>query len=67
MAELDVGGIFFPPFLLCMVLGFTGRILLSRILEATGAYRLIWHRPIFDTSLFLIITGVLFFLTSAQG
>lgn len=64
MAELDIGGVFLPPFLLCMLLGFAGRIVLSRLLEASNAYRFIWHRPIFDTSIFLIMTGVLFFLTS---
>jgi len=36
------------------------RLLLSRVLESISSYRLVWQRPLFDTALFLILTGTAF-------
>jgi hypothetical protein len=60
IGEIDIAGIFISPLLLCMVIGFAVRIMLSRLLEAAGFYRLVWQRPLFDTSLLLILTGAAF-------
>lgn len=58
IGELNIAGIFISPLLLCMIAAFVARIVLSRILEVVGLYRLIWQRPLFDTALFLILIGV---------
>lgn len=60
IGEIDVAGIFISPLLLCMLVAFTVRILLSRLLEAAGFYRFVWQRPLFDTALLLILTGAAF-------
>ncbi|MFX4086873.1 MULTISPECIES: DUF1656 domain-containing protein [Sphingobium] len=57
IGEIDVAGIFFSPLLLCIVIGFAARLLASRLLEIAGFYRFVWQRPLFDTALFLILTG----------
>ncbi|WP_442957574.1 DUF1656 domain-containing protein [Photobacterium sp. 53610] len=58
--ELDILGIFVSPLLICMVLAFFLRILLSNLLLKTGFYRLIAQRPIFDSALFVSLTGLVF-------
>jgi len=60
IGEIDIAGIFVSPLLLCMVIGFAVRIMLSRLLDALGFYRIVWQRPLFDTALFLILTGAAF-------
>lgn len=60
IGEIDIAGIFVSPLLLCMIVAFVVRILLSRLFEAIGLYRVIWQRPLFDTALFLILIGVAF-------
>ena len=60
IGEIDIAGIFLSPLLLCVGIGFAARLLVSRLLEAAGFYRLVWQRPLFDTSLFLILTGAAF-------
>ncbi|MBB6193554.1 hypothetical protein FHS51_003812 [Sphingobium wenxiniae] len=60
IGEVDVAGIFISPLLLCLLVGFATRIVLSRLLEWVGFYRYIWRRPLFDTALFLILTGAAF-------
>jgi len=60
IGEIDIAGIFISPLLLCMIVGFAIRLLLSRLLEAAGFYRAVWQRPLFDTALFLILTGAAF-------
>jgi hypothetical protein len=60
IGEIDIAGIFVSPLLLCMVIGFAARIMLSRLLDAVGFYRIVWQRPLFDTALLLILTGAAF-------
>lgn len=60
IGEINIAGIFISPLLLCMLVGFTLRILVSRVLEPLGFYRLVWQRPLFDTALFLVLTGAAF-------
>ncbi|MGE4429596.1 MAG: DUF1656 domain-containing protein [Sphingobium sp.] len=65
IGEIDIAGVFISPLLLCMVLAFAARLLLSRLLAAVGFYRLVWQRPLFDIALFLILTGAAFLLLRA--
>ncbi|OYW88974.1 MAG: DUF1656 domain-containing protein [Sphingobium sp. 32-64-5] len=65
IGEIDIAGVFISPLLLCMVLAFAARLLLSRLLTTFGFYRLVWQRPLFDTALFLLLTGAIFLLLRA--
>ncbi|WP_269525220.1 DUF1656 domain-containing protein [Coraliomargarita parva] len=60
MTEIDISGVFFSPLLLCMLVALATRVLLSRVLERVGFYQLVWHRPLFDISLFFLFTGASF-------
>jgi len=64
-AELDLAGVFVSPLLLCLLVAFFGRILLSRLFSALGLYRLVWHRTLFDISLFFVLVGLAFAAFSA--
>lgn len=60
IGEIDIAGIYVSPLLLCLGAGFAARLLISRLLQATGAYRFVWQRPLFDTALFFLLVGVAF-------
>lgn len=62
IGEVDVAGIFLSPLLLCLLIAFFARLLLSWVLGLAGFYRVVWNRPLFDLSLFLILLGVAFAL-----
>lgn len=65
ISEIDVGGIFISPLLLFLLVAFFGSWLLSRLVRALGLYRYIWHRSLFDVSLFFVLVGVVFAVFSA--
>lgn len=62
IGELNIAGIFISPLLLCLLTAFMVRVLISRVLETRDLYRYIWHRPLFDISLFFTAAGVSFLL-----
>ncbi|GLS45948.1 DUF1656 domain-containing protein [Methylobacterium brachythecii] len=55
--ELDVYGVFIPSLAAWMLLAFLASIVLRRSLAAAGFYRLVWHRPLFDLALYVIVLG----------
>lgn len=57
IAEIDVYGIFLPALLVWAVVALPLSALLRRLLLATGAYRHVWHAPLFDFALFVITLG----------
>ncbi|RKF18334.1 DUF1656 domain-containing protein [Altericroceibacterium spongiae] len=58
--EIDIAGLLISPLLLCMLLAFCARLAISRLLDAVGAYRFIWQRPLFDLSLFFLLLWLMF-------
>ena len=67
IGEIDIAGVFISPLLLCLLSAFVGRVLISFLLQKAGIYKFVWHRPLFDISLFFILLGIslksLYFLT----
>jgi hypothetical protein len=58
IGEIDLYGIYLPPLL---VWAFIAQIIatgLHRVLSGLGLYRYVWHRPLFDFSLLIILTGL---------
>lgn len=57
IGEIDLFGVFLPPLLVWLGLA----LLLSTALRAAfyrlGLYRYVWHRPLFDLALLIILTG----------
>lgn len=60
--EIDIFGIYVSPLLLCMVVAFFLRLMLSFIFTKAGIYRLVNQRPIFDFAMFISLTGMIFHL-----
>lgn len=55
--ELDIYGVFIPSLAAWMLLAFLLSIVLRRGLAAIGFYRLVWHRPLFDLALYVVLLG----------
>jgi hypothetical protein len=58
MEEIDLYGVFIPSLLVWMVFAFVVLLLLRRVLTALGVYTYVWHRPLFDIALYVIMVGV---------
>ncbi|MDQ1081248.1 DUF1656 domain-containing protein [Pseudoroseomonas cervicalis] len=57
IAEIDLYGIYLPALLVWAALALPLTALLRRALLALGAYRWIWHAPLFDFALYLLLLG----------
>ncbi|KQO52525.1 DUF1656 domain-containing protein [Methylobacterium sp. Leaf85] len=55
--ELDVYGVFLPSLAAWMLLAFLLSLALRRVLGRIGFYRLVWHRPLFDLALYVVLLG----------
>lgn len=62
--EIDIGGVYITPFLAWAVLAVLTNTVLRRLLDRIGFYRLVWHRYLFDTAVFvLLFAGITFIMT----
>lgn len=55
--ELDLYGVFVPTLAAWMALAFIANVLVRRFLSAISFYRLVWHRPLFDLALYVVLLG----------
>ena len=55
--EFDLYGVFVPSLAAWMLLAFLISLPLRRLLALTGFYRLVWHRPLFDLALYVVLLG----------
>ncbi|QND37368.1 DUF1656 domain-containing protein (plasmid) [Rhizobium leguminosarum bv. viciae] len=62
-AEFDLYGVYVPRLLVLMILSFMLVILIRRSLSWLGAYSLVWHRGLFDLSLYVLLPGAVSSLT----
>ncbi|MES1991862.1 MAG: DUF1656 domain-containing protein [Pseudomonadota bacterium] len=56
--ELDIGGLFFTPLVGSAVVALVLWLALRTGLTRTGAYRWVWHPPLFDVALFVVLFAV---------
>ncbi|MBZ5762877.1 MULTISPECIES: DUF1656 domain-containing protein [Rhizobium] len=57
--EVDIYGVYIPTLGAMAVIAFFINAILRQALAATGFYRLVWHRPLFDTALYFCLLGAL--------
>jgi hypothetical protein len=57
--EIDLYGVFVPTLAAIAVVAFFLNSILRRILAFIGFYRLVWHRPLFDTAMYFCLLGAL--------
>jgi hypothetical protein len=53
--EVDLLGVYLPPMLAYLAVTAVLWLVLRHLLRRLGAYRWVWHRPLFDTALFVIL------------
>ncbi len=64
-SEIDVYGVFVPSFLVLMAACYLAMQLVRRGLAWTGLYAFVWHRALFNLSLYVILLGTAW--TLARG
>jgi hypothetical protein len=57
IGEVDLHGVLIPPLLLSLVLALVASVAMRRLLARIGFYRLVWHRPLFDFAVYVILVG----------
>ena len=57
MLEVNIGGVFLPAALLWAGIAFLLSSFASRVLSRMGFYSLVWHRALFDATLFVFLWG----------
>ncbi|MDR3457339.1 MAG: DUF1656 domain-containing protein [Verrucomicrobiae bacterium] len=55
--EINLLGVFVPALLVYAALALGLKELVCRWLLRLNAYRFVWHRPVFDTALFVLLLG----------
>jgi hypothetical protein len=58
IGEINIYGVFVPVLLAWAVIALALTAILRRILTRIGFYRLVWHRPLVDLSLLILIMAV---------
>jgi hypothetical protein len=64
IGEIDLYGVFVSPLLLWVGASLPIVALLRRLLARAGFYRVVWHRPLFDLALLIIVLGGVVAVTS---
>jgi hypothetical protein len=57
IGEFDIYGVYFPLFIVVAFIAFALHLGVRRLLDSLGVYRFVWHRPLFDLSLYVIMLG----------
>ena len=55
IGDIDLNGVFVPALLVSGVAALAVLGVLRRVLSRIGVYRLVWHEPLVDFALFVII------------
>ncbi|MDE2318096.1 MAG: DUF1656 domain-containing protein [Rhodospirillales bacterium] len=59
IGEINIYGVLFPPLLIWVFIALLLSMAVRRGLSALGVYRFIWHRPLFDLCLLVMLTGLI--------
>lgn len=59
IGEISLAGIYVPTLLVLALLAFGLTRVLTAGLARTGWYRFVWHPPLFDIALFVIVLGAM--------
>jgi hypothetical protein len=58
IGEFDIYGVYFPLFIVAVVIAFALYLVVRRLFDELGVYRFVWHRPLFDLAIYVILLGV---------
>lgn len=65
--EVSIAGVYMPSLLLLAMIAAALTIALMRLLSFVGAYRLVAYRALVDLALFILVLGLLAWLSSTLG
>ncbi|VCU69668.1 efflux system membrane protein [Pigmentiphaga humi] len=65
--EINIFGLYVPALLLLTLLAIPVSRLIGGLLARTGVYRRVWHPPLFDACLFVIVLAALSFLLTSES
>ncbi len=57
IGEFDIYGVYFPVFVVVAAIAFFLQLAVKRLLDAFAVYRFVWHRPLFDLAVYVILLG----------
>lgn len=63
IGELDLFGVFLPELLVWMLVTYGIQFVLGRWIARTGIYRIVWHRSLFDLALYIVLLGLVVFVS----
>ena len=55
--EFDLFGVYLPPLLPAVMGAWLLTALVIRVLNGAGFYRMVWHRPLFNLALYVLVLG----------
>jgi hypothetical protein len=59
IGEFDIYGVYFPAFAVFAAIALLLQVVvINRLLDALGFYRLVWHRALFDLAVYVILLGI---------
>ena len=63
----DFFGVVVSPLLICLILAHGARVVISRLLAVMGVYKWIWHRSLFNLSMYIVLVWVSFNSLTTYG
>ena len=60
---IDIYGVLVPALLLWIIVAYVLSAILRRLMQRFDLYRLVWHRALFDFSVFVCLLGVVVYLS----
>ncbi|OYV41941.1 MAG: hypothetical protein B7Z81_00230 [Acidocella sp. 20-61-6] len=57
IGEIDVYGVLLPPLMVWLALALVLSALLRWVLNRAGIYQYVWHRPLFDLAILVVLLG----------
>jgi hypothetical protein len=60
---IDIYGVLVPALLLWIILAYVLSAVLRRLMQRFDLYRLVWHRALFDFSIFICLLGGVVYLS----
>jgi hypothetical protein len=57
IGEVDIYGVLFPPLLIWLGFAYLVAVGVRAIFTRIGVYAYVWHRPLFDLAVLIILLG----------
>lgn len=57
IGEIDIYGVLFPPLLIWLGIAYLAAVVVRAGFNRLGVYAYVWHRPLFDLAVLIILLG----------